>query len=105
MHRFLFLTVSLFMSAIFVAAQRPVASPTPVRTPDEDVVKISTNLIQVDVTVTDKSGNVVRNLTAGDFEIYENGKNQPISNFTFISNSREIERPQKPAVNNQAVLL
>lgn len=56
-------------------------SPTP---PDEDVVKISTNLIQIDVTVTDKNGNVVTNLKPEDFEIYENGKSRDISNFSFV---------------------
>ena len=39
------------------------------------------SIINVDVFVTDKAGNRVRGLTREDFEIYENGKLQPISNF------------------------
>src|SRR5687768_14881688 len=58
------------------------ASPTP---PDDQVVRISTDLIQIDVTVTDKNGQVVTGLGAEDFEIFENGERQPISNFSFIS--------------------
>lgn len=58
-------------------------SPTPPA--DEPVVRISTDLIQVDVTVTDKNGKVVTGLTAADFELFENGERQPISNFAFIS--------------------
>jgi len=50
------------------------------------VVKITTNLIQIDVTVTDKNGKTVPDLRAEDFEIYENGEKQSISNFLFISN-------------------
>ncbi len=74
----------------------PTASPTPApKTSDaEDVVKISTSLIQVDVSVTDKSGKVVRDLNPEDFEIYENGKNQKITNFSFISAGSEPNRPE-----------
>ena len=52
---------------------------------DDDVVKISTNLVQVDAVVT-KDSKVVPNLTADDFEIYEDGKRQTITSFAFISN-------------------
>lgn len=54
-------------------------------TPDDDVVKISTNLIQIDVTVTDKKGNIVNDLKPDDFEVYENGKLQTITNSSFIN--------------------
>ena len=53
----------------------------------EDVVKISTNLIQVDVTVTDKDGKIVRGLSPEDFEIFENGERQDISNFLFVTST------------------
>lgn len=88
-----FAVVTVFAAAI--AAQT--ARPTP---PDEDVVKISTNLVQVDVSVTDRKGNIVRDLKPEDFEIYENGKKQPLSAFSFISNVRERteERPKEPGV-------
>ena len=58
-------------------------TPTPVA--DNDVVKISTNLIQVDVTVVDAKGRVVNDLKPEEIEIYENGKKQSITNFSFIS--------------------
>ncbi len=50
------------------------STPTPKPAEDDDVVKISTTLIQIDVTVTDKDGKVVKDLKPEDFEIYENGK-------------------------------
>src|SRR5689334_5940082 len=81
----LFPTLTLIL--VFVPAylaQQP--TPTP-RSDSDDVVKISTSLIQVDVTVTDKSGKIVRDLKPEDFEIYENGKKQQLSNFNFISNT------------------
>ncbi|MEP6707456.1 MAG: VWA domain-containing protein [Pyrinomonadaceae bacterium] len=59
---------------------RPQESPTP-----DDVVRISTNLVQIDAVVTGKDGKLVSDLTAEDFEIYEEGKRQPITNFSFIA--------------------
>lgn len=38
-------------------------------------------IVNVDVVVTDRDGKRVRGLTKGDFEIYENGKVQPLSHF------------------------
>ena len=52
---------------------------------DDDVVKITTNLVQVDAVVT-KDGKPVTNLTADDFEIYQDGRQQTITSFTYISN-------------------
>ena len=75
---------SLFVAAIFaVSIFGQQTSPTPAT--DEQVVKISTDLIQIDVTVTDKDGHVVTGLTPDDFEIFENGDKQSISNFSFVS--------------------
>ncbi len=72
--------VLLLMLIGGVAAQTP--QPTP---PENETIKISTNLIQVDVTVTDRNGNVVTDLKPEDFEIYENGQKQPITDFSFVS--------------------
>ena len=83
----LFFTL-LLMSFVAVNAQerRAISRPTP--PPESDVVKISTNLIQVDVTVTDKSGNAVRDLRSDEIEIYENGKLQKVNNFSFVPGNR-----------------
>ena len=63
----------------------PVAGQTKPAADKDDVVKINTNLVQVDAVVT-KDGKPVTNLTAEDFEIYEDGKRQAITTFSFISN-------------------
>ncbi len=85
-------------SAPVVLGQKPSASPTP--PVDEDVVKITTSLIQVDVTVTDSRGRIITDLKREELEIYENGKKQPISNFSFVSNVRErVEQPVKVEKN------
>jgi len=61
---------------------------------DEQPIRISTELVQLDVVVTDKSGRVVRGLTKNDFELYESGKKQQINFFELVDTARD--RTQKP---------
>lgn len=69
------------------------AKPTPPE--DNDVVKISTNLIQVDVSVTDAKGKVITDLKPDEIEIYENGAKQKITNFSFISSVKTTTETSK----------
>jgi VWFA-related protein len=82
----IFLTASLLFLSTTGFSQRTTPSPTA-----EDVVKISTNLIQMDVSVTDRNGKTVSDLKPEDFEVFENGKKQSISSFSFVSDTRERE--------------
>src|SRR5690242_19685907 len=50
----------------------------------QDVVRISTNLVQVDVVVT-KDGKQITDLKPEDFEIFEDGRRQQITNFAYVS--------------------
>ena len=52
---------------------------------NDDVVKITTNLVQIDVVVT-KDGKPVPGLRAEDFEVYEDGRRQTITSFAYVSN-------------------
>lgn len=49
------------------------------------VVRISTQLVQVDAVVTDKKGNHVEDLTADDFEMFVDGKKQDLTHFRHVS--------------------
>ena len=51
------------------------------------MVRITSNLVQVDVVVTDKKGQQVTDLTAEDFEIYEDARPQKITSFSYVSNA------------------
>src|SRR5689334_11314901 len=52
---------------------------------NDDVVKISVTLVQVDAVVTDRKGRHVADLKPEDFEISEDGKRQHITNFSFVA--------------------
>jgi VWFA-related protein len=82
MTRFLLLCLFLFAASAAAFAQSPLPTPTP---EDRDVVKITTNLIQIDVSVTDSKGRLVTDLKPEEVEIYENGKKQEITNFSFFN--------------------
>ena len=62
----------------------PPASPTPPDQQDLDVVKINTNLVQIDVIATDSRGRQVNDLKADDFEIVEEGRTVPPVFFSYI---------------------
>jgi VWFA-related protein len=63
----------------------------------DDVVKITTNLVQIDVVVT-KDGKPVPSLNAEDFELYEDGKRQAITSFAYVSNvAGATSRPAEKA--------
>lgn len=47
--------------------------------------EITVRLVLVDVTVTDKKGNFITDLTKEDFELYEDGKRVPINSIELIS--------------------
>ena len=50
----------------------------------QEVVRVTTALVQVDVVVT-KDGKQVTDLKAEDFEILEDGRRQQITNFAYVS--------------------
>ncbi len=77
------------LSAVVFAQQ---TMPTP---SDGGVVKISTSLIQIDVSVTDKKGRTVTDLKPDEIEIYENGEKQKITGFSFVTNVRKTLKPDK----------
>src|SRR2546429_6666263 len=75
---FLLLSISLAQTA-----QKP--QPSPQEAAPEDVVRISTSLVQTDVVVTDKNDQIIPDLTLSDFKITENGKRQEVKFVQFVS--------------------
>lgn len=88
----------LYSTALSISGQQPQPPPSP-QSPgttsaaqqnppsidDQDVIRINTNLVQVDAMVT-KDGKPVTDLKAEDFEIFQDGRRQTITNFSYVSN-------------------
>jgi len=83
----LFLSTTSFAEANQGAA-RPLASPTPPIETDDDVIRIKTNLVQVDVVTVDNKGQQVTGLTAADFKIIDNGRERVPEFVTYVSLAR-----------------
>jgi Ca-activated chloride channel homolog len=65
----------------------------PAETEPQEVIKIDTDLVPVDVTVTDATGRPVRNLRKEDFKLFEDGVERPIDSF----NVEKMEGAPRPA--------
>lgn len=77
----------------------PVPQPAAQRADEVDVVRITTNLVQVDATITDKNGKPVTDLKPEEVEIFEDGRKQKITHLSFnLAETPVAERPAKPAL-------
>ncbi len=62
-------------------------APPPASDSSTPVFKAETRLVLVDTIVTDKQGKYLTDLTAKDFKVWEDNKEQPIKSFSFESGS------------------
>src|SRR5216684_4187267 len=76
-----------FCSCFSVQPARSQAKKQTKRANDNDVVKVTSNLVSLDVIVKDKKGKAVTDLKAEDFTISENGAPQNIEFFDSTLNS------------------
>ena len=87
----------IFLTAISALAQDPPTQERPRRAlpaePDaQDIIKVDTDLVPLDVVATDAKGRLVRNLKKEDFKLYEDGIERPIASF----NIEKIEGAPRP---------
>ncbi len=73
MKRFLAVVLPLSLLAQTIFAQQ------------DQVIRITVNLVQIDAVVTDSKGRHISNLTADDFEILQDGKVQKIAGLNYVS--------------------
>ena len=66
------------------AQDQPAAQQDPPAPPQQAPFRSGANVVRVDATVTDRAGEPVRNLTADDFEILEDGVVKPITSFKLL---------------------
>jgi len=87
--------------AVVAAATASTTSPfAQQQNQPRSVFRARLNVVSVDVIVRDRSGAVVRGLSAADFEIREDGKLQDISNFSF----EEVSDKNVPALKSADLL-
>ncbi len=87
------LIFTFFVLSVSVFGQNPQPTATPPVQDEEEIIRISSSLVQTDFIVLDKNGKQVRDLKQSDIEIFQDGKRQDISNFSYIS-SASNERPK-----------
>src|ERR1700692_5089856 len=58
---------------------------------DASVIRSETRLVLVDTVVTDKKGIYIRDLTQKDFKVWEDGKEQPLTSFSYEESATSTE--------------
>jgi VWFA-related protein len=73
--------------------------------PQEPVLRVTVNLVQVQVVVTDgnERGAHITNLKAGDFRIFQDGKEQKVTHCTYIRTARPVAAKPAPKGGAQPV--
>ena len=94
----LLILVSLALSTILPIQAQQQTPPTAA----DDVVRISTKLVQIDAVVTDKSGNPIKDLGAGDFEVFQDGKPQQIVSVSYVNTEAPASIAAKAAESKPA---
>ena len=80
-----FLLSACLLAATAGAQTAPPAQTTQPQDDEDDVVRITSALVQTDVVVIDKEDRIVSDLKLSDFEVYENGKRQDLKFMEFVS--------------------
>ena len=83
-----------------VLGQNPPQNPT--TTPQDEVLRISTDLVQTDLVVLDKKGRNVKGLTKDQFELLIDGQPQNISFFESVETGSPKEAAQLAAGHSVA---
>jgi VWFA-related protein len=83
--------------------KKPTPTPTPTPVEPDDVVRISTELVQTDVMVFDKQGKFVSGLKPEEFELLVDNKPQPIGFFeSIVTGGKAEERMLRAAGGKKA---
>ena len=76
------------------SARRIAYAQQPNDTSDLGVIRTETRLVLVDTVVTDKKGNYIRDLAQKDFKVWEDGKEQPLTSFSFEETAAANAQPR-----------
>jgi VWFA-related protein len=103
MRRIIALVLSAACTSSVAFSQTPSAPQKPPQEiAPEDIIRITTNLVQTDVVVTDKNEQIIPDLKMEDFDLYDNGKKQDLKFLEFVSvdTGRRAEGTRPPSLAN-----
>ncbi|HWS90295.1 MAG TPA: VWA domain-containing protein [Pyrinomonadaceae bacterium] len=107
------LLTSLLLTSMATARQNPAPQTAPTQTatpapqptptppgeaaePEDEVVRITSNLVQLDAVVTDDEGRRVSNLAPEDFEVIVDGRQQQVTHLSYISEESNVSAAPPP---------
>ena len=85
--------VAIFLGVLFASGQQPALPATEPSRP-ETVFTVTSTLVQVDAVVTDSKGRHITDLKPEDFQVFEDGKLQTLTHFSYVQVTPE--RPAAP---------
>jgi VWFA-related protein len=92
-------TLLVLLSGSALSSQT--ATPPAPQAPQAPTFRLNVEYVEVDAVVTDRDGQFVRGLAKDDFQIFEDGKPQPISTFAVVD--IPVERAQRPLGASNAI--
>ncbi len=66
------------------------AAPSQAQTPQSPPIRVAVNRVNVGVTVTDSSGHFISGLRREDFHVFDNGVEQPVTDFLPIEEPAQL---------------
>jgi Ca-activated chloride channel family protein len=81
------LTFGFFLALTITPALAQIQDPAQTQPPQ---IRVTVNRVNVPVTVTNSTGRIVEHLRREDFEIFDNGTKQPITDFSAVEESTQV---------------
>ncbi len=91
----LLLVVTTAFSSVLTRGQTPVQD-------QDDVIRVRSNEVRLDVIVKDKKGRPIKDLKASDFEVLEDGVAQKVESFRFVSREAPPVKTETKTDNTSA---
>lgn len=87
-----------------VSPQARQSSQAPVRPDDQPIFRLSVSLVQLDAVVTDRQGRHVTTLGPDDFEVFQNGRSQPVVAVSYVeAHERWVDTSGLPPLDAEAL--
>jgi VWFA-related protein len=91
--------VAVALLALATATGRPADAAPAAQATEPPVFQVQTASVLLDLVVRDKKGKLVRDLTAADFEVYEDDVRQTVESFRVVNKGAADEADAPPAAS------